>query len=215
MSTPVESFLNVPIEVLQPAAPPLIVSYYGTDNQTALVGQQQSEVDIAKDLDRESFIRHYPPLLFYSLNKQATITDKLYRETRSPVFLSAIPIPIFIQPNPPKRMLKRFGVETEQDAIGLVSAGWLERHVTSLQIKTGDRIGYYDQSYNATVPRPNGLSAATVVHEPSARVPNYSFEILSTKWTDYFTNTQIPLHKLLILKNLRAPGIPDTNIGSR
>jgi hypothetical protein len=203
------------VELLQPSAPPILISYSGTDDQTARVGQAVVEVDLEKDLDRESFIRQYPPLAYFELDKTATQIHPLYRETRQPVFKDPIPIPAFIQLQPPKRMLKRFGVEAEQEAIGLLSAGWLERHAPSLQVKTGDRIGYYDQPYTGSFTSPGGRPDTVVAHETSARTPNFSFEVLTAKWCDYFTNTQIPLHKILTLKNLRAPGKPDTNVNPR
>jgi len=211
----VESNSGFSVEALQPASPPLVVSFRGEDDGTALVAVQVEEVDLVKDLDRESFIRQYPPLAFFELDRNQTVVHTLYRETRNPVYKSPIAIPIFVQLNPPKRLLKRFGIETVHDAIALVSAGWLERHAVTLQISTGDRIGYYDQAYTGSVPMPGGAPDTVVTHEPVDRVPNFSFEVLTAKWTDYFGNTQIPLHKLLTLKNLRAPGKPDTNVNPR
>ena len=211
----VESISGFGVEALQPASPPLVVSYRGTDDGTAQVAVQVVEVDLVKDLDRESFIRLYPPLAYFELDKSATVIDTLYRETRAPVYNSPVSIPIFVKLDPPKRLLKRFGVEAEQEAIGLVSAGWLERHAPALQRKTGDRIGYYDQLYVGDVPMSGGRPDAVVTHERTARQPNYSFEVLTAKWCDYFGNTQIPLHKILTLKNLRAPGKPDANVNPR
>jgi hypothetical protein len=213
--TIVESTSGFGVEALQPAFPPIVVSFKGTDNLTALVGQQVTEVNLIKDLDRESFIRLYPPLAYYELDKVATPVDTLYRETQAPVYKTPVAIPIFITLEPPKRLLKRYGLEAEQEAIGLVSAGWLERHDPTLQMKTGDRIAYYDQPYTGSFPNPSGLPDTTVTHEATARVPNFMFEVLTAKWCDYFTNTQIPLHKILTLKNLRAPGIQDTNVNPR
>ena len=200
------------VEVLQPASPPLVVSFVGTDDQTGMVATQVYEVDLVKDLDRESFIRSYPTLAYYELDKSATIVDPLYRETRNPSYKVSIAIPILVQLEPPKRLLKKFGIEAEQEAIALISQGWLERHAPTLQVKTGDRIGYYDVPYVGSYPQPSGLPDAHVVHEPIARVPDFSFEVLTAKWCDYFANTQIPLHKVLTLKNLRAPGKPNTNV---
>lgn len=211
----VESISGFGVEVLQPASPPLVVSFRGEDADTAQVAVQVYEVDLVKDLDRESFIRQYPPLAFFELDDATTPVDTLYRETRAPVFKQPIPIPIFIKPDPPKRLLKRFGLEVEQAAIGLVSVGWLERHAPALQMKTGDRIGYYDQQFTGSFPQPGGRPDKVVVHEGTPRTPNYSFEVLEDMFTDYFANTQIPLHLLLILKNLRAPGKADTNVTTR
>lgn len=211
----VESISGFGVEALQPASPPLVVSFRGEDDGTALVATQVQEVNLVKDLDRESFIRLYPPLAYFELDKGATVVDTLYRETRAPVYKTPIPIPIFVKLDPPKRFLKRFGVESEQEAVALVSAGWLERHAVALQMKTGDRIGYYDQPYVGGVPMSGGRPDAVVTHEKEARQPNFSFEVLAAKWCDYFGNTQIPLHKILTLKNLRAPGKPDTNVNPR
>lgn len=211
----VESVSGFGVEVLQPASPPLVVSYRGTDDGTAQVAVQVVEVDLVKDLDRESFIRQYPPLAFFELDDATTPVDTLYRETRAPVFKTPIPIPIFIKPDPPKRLLKRFGLEVEQAAIGLISYGWLERHAPTLQIKTGDRIGYYDQSFTGSVPMSGGRADKVITHEGTPRTPNYSFEVIEDMAADYFANTQIPLHLLLVLKNLRAPGKADTNVTTR
>ncbi len=138
--------------------------------------------------------------------------DTLYRETSAPAYKQPVGIPIFIMLEPPKRMLKRFGLEAEHQAIGLVSQGWLDRHAPSLQMKTGDRIAYYASPYVDDVSRPSGLPDTVVTHEATPRTPNFSFEVLTAKWCDYFANTQIPIHKILSLKNLRAPGKPDTNV---
>ena len=211
----VSSTVIIPVEVLQPTRPPLMLSYRGTDDQTAMIAVQTYEVDLAKDLDRESFIRLYPSLLYYELDKTSTVVDTLYRETRQPVYKAPVPCPIYVVPEPPKKLLKRFGLEVEQEGLALVSAGWLERHAPDLQMKTGDRIGYYNNEYTGSFNRPGGQSDKIVVHEPEPRVPNFSWEILTTKWGDYWGNTQIPLHKVLTLKNLRAPGKPDTNVTSR
>lgn len=206
------SITGFSVEAIQPSAPPLIVSFVGTDDQTGQIAVQQPEIDLVKDLDRESFIRNYPPLAYFELDKKATVIDPLYRETRSPAYKQPISIPIFIMLEPSKRLLKRFGLEVEQQAIGLVSQGWLDRHAPSLQIKAGDRIGYFDSMYVDNFPSPQGLADASVVHEPQSRTPNFSFEVLTSKWCDYFANTQSPIHKILTLKNLRAPGKPDTNV---
>lgn len=211
----VESTSGFGVEALQPASPPLVVSFRGEDDGTALVAVQVGEADLVKDLDRESFIRLYPPLAYFELDKAATVVDTLYRETRAPSYRPPIPVPIYITLEPPKRFLKKYGLEAEQEAVGLVSAGWLERHAPNLQVKTGDRIGYYDQPYVGDVPMSGGRPDRVVTHETVARVPNFSFEVLTAKWCDYFGNTQIPLHKILTLKNLRAPGTPDTNVNPR
>ena len=209
---PVSSSTGFAIEELQPSAPPLVVSFIGTDYGTAHIAVQQSETDLVKDLDRESFIRNYPPLAYFSLDKKATQIDRLYRETRNPSYRAPVLIPIFIQLEPPKRLLKKYGLEVEQEAIGLISQGWLDRHAQDLTPKTGDRIGYFDRPYADDVSQPNGLSDNVVIHELQPRTPNFSFEVLTVKFCDLFGNSQRPLHLITTLKNLRAPGKPDSNI---
>jgi hypothetical protein len=209
---PVSSITGFAIEELQPSAPPLVVSFIGTDYGTAHIAVQQSETDLVKDLDRESFIRNYPPLAYFSLDKKATQIDPLYRETRNPSYKAPVLIPIFIQLEPSKRLLKKFGLEVEQEAIGLLSQGWLDRHAKELKVKTGDRIGYFDRPYVDDVSQPSGISDEVIIHELQPRTPNFSFEVLTVKFCDYWASSQRPIHIITTLKNLRAPGKPDRDI---
>lgn len=211
----VESTSVFGVEALQPASPPVAVPYIGDDTGVATVGLYTPEVELAKQLDAESFIRLYKPLLLYVLDLANTQVHSLYQETRNPVYLTPILVPTYVQVEPPKRVLKKFGLETEHEAIALLSLAWLEKYAPTVKVKTGDRFGYYNDSYTTSHLQPGGLPPKDVTQEAVPRVPNFSFEVLTTKHADYWGNTQIPLHLLLTLKNLRAPGKPDTNITNR
>jgi hypothetical protein len=201
----VESTMVFSVEALQPASPPLDVPYFGDESNIAHVATQVEEVDLVKGLDRESFIRLYPELLYYELDRDTTVVDELYGETREPQFKVAIPIPIYIRIDPPANLLKRYGIEGEHFAIGLVSNGWLEKNAPTLGIATGDRLGYYDQPFTGTFDRPGGLPPGQVTHESTPATPNFHLEVLTSKACDYFGNTQVPIHRVLTLKNLRNP----------
>lgn len=205
----VEATLTFGVEALQPASPPLDIPFFGDESQVAQIATQVEEVDLVKGLDRESFIRLYPVLQYYELDRQTTVVDELYGETADPVFKAPIPVPIYIRLDPPANLLKRYGIEGEHFGIALFSNGWLEKNAPSLVLATGDRIGYYDQPYVGSFDRPGGLPPGQVVHESVPLDPNYPtnfhFEILTVKHTDYFGNTQIPIHRVATLKNLRNP----------
>lgn len=211
----VEAIAAFGVEVLQPTSPPVAIPYVGDDSGIATVGLSVEEVNLAKQLDCESFLRLYKLLLFYELDLVQTPIHSLYRETRAPVFKTPIPIPIFIRVDPPTSFLKKYGIEDEQDAIGMFSLGWLDKYLSGYAPKTGDRIGYYDQEYSTAYVRSGGRPDQVVTQESIARVPNFSWEILTGKFGDFWGNTQIPLHLVCTLKNLRAPGRPNTNVTNR
>lgn len=211
----VEATAAFGVEVLQPASPPIAIPYEGDDSGVATVGLYLEEVNLAKQLDAEAYIRQYKPLWFFELDLDLTPVDPLYRETRRPTFKSPVPIPIFIKIDPPISFLKKYGLEDEQDAIAMFSIGWLDKYHNAYAPKTGDRIGYYDEAYTTAYLRTGGKPPQDVTKESAPRVPNFSWEILTGKFGDFFGNTQIPLHIISTLKNLRAPGRPDTNVSIR
>lgn len=211
----VEAQLAFGVEVLQPTSPPVAIPYVGEDSGIATVGLSVDEINLTKQLDSESFMRLYPPLMFWELDLVATPRHALYRETRDPVYKTPIPIPIYVKIDPPISYLKKYGLEDEQDAIAMFSLGWLDKYLNGYAPKTGDRIGYYDQAYTTAYIQSGGRPDKQVTQEAIARTPNFSWEILTGKFGDFWGNSQIPLHLISTLKNLRAPGRPDTNVTSR
>lgn len=211
----VEVISSIVYEALQPERPPLDIPYRGDDAGIGQVGLYGPEITLAMQLDCESFIRLYPPVDFRELDFNTSVIDTLYRETRSPSYKSSVMIPAYFKVSPPKNLLKRFGVEDEHDAVAMLSLGWLQKYQPDLRVKTGDRIGYYDQSYTESSIRPHNLPNKDVVREPVAHVPNMQFEILNVYYGDYWGNSQRPLHLMCSLKNLRAPGKHDTNVNPR
>lgn len=211
----VESAARIVYEVLQPEKPTVDIPYRGDDTGIGQVGLYSPEIDLAMQLDSESFIRLYPSVDFRELDMDQSVVDTLYRETRQPSYKSSVMIPVYFKIEPPKNLLKRFGVEDEHDAVAMMSLGWLQKYQPDLRVKTGDRIGYYDQAYTETSIRPHNLPNKEVVREPVAHVPNMQFEILNVYYGDYWGNSQRPLHLLCSLKNLRAPGKHDTNVNPR
>ena len=211
----VEAITAFGVEVLQPTSPPVAIPYVGDDSGIATVGLSVEEINLTKQLDAESFIRSYPPLMFWELDLEQTVIHPLYRETRTPVYKTPIPIPIYIKINPPQSLLKKYNLEDEHDAIALFSIGWLDKYFNGYAPKTGDRIGYFDQEYTTAYLRTGGKPDQPVTKEGTPRTPNFSWEILTGKFDDYWGNSQIPLHVISTLKNIRAPGLPDTNVSSR
>ena len=104
----VEAITAFGVEVLQPTSPPVAIPYVGDDSGIATVGLSVEEINLTKQLDAESFIRSYPPLMFWELDLEQTVIHPLYRETRTPVYKTPIPIPIYIKINPPQSLLKKY-----------------------------------------------------------------------------------------------------------
>lgn len=211
----VESVSVFGVEALQPASPPLDIPYRGDDTGIAQVGLDPNEIELTMQLDAESFVRLYPPLEYCELDLANSVVDTLYRETREPVYKTPVLIPIYVTLKPLKAMLKRFGIEDEHDALCMISLGWLHKNHPEIRVKTGDRIGYYDKAYVETSLQPHGLPDQVLGRETVAHDPNMQFELLTVCYGDFWGNSQRPLHLVGTLKNLRAPGKPDTNVNPR
>lgn len=196
----------LPVEALQPASPPLVLVSYGDEaNQVAPIAVQVEEVELTKELDREAFIRHHPQVSYYELDRVTTPQDDLYGEVAvagHALYKVPILIPLLLQFEPPKQMLKKFGIEGEQDAIAVMSNSWIEKFAPALRPSPGDRISYFNQNFTGSFSQVGGLPDGTVTHLADA---NMMFEVLTVKHTDYFGSTQIPLHRVLTLKNLQKP----------
>jgi len=172
--------IAIPLELLQPAVP-TILDYRQGDAGLAQIGTLPSDAQLYLDLDREQFIHMYPPLPYRQLDRTNTVVDGLYGEAGTPVFISPVQMPVLVMLEPPKKLLRRWGVENVQDGIALLSEGWMANHAPSgFRVTPGDRIDYFDGG------------------------STFSLELVTVKFVDYFGNTQIPLHRVCTLKNLAA-----------
>ena len=119
----------------------------------------------------EQFNLLYPKLRFFALDRSRG-HDPLYGEQPKARFRDPVFVPTYVQIRPEEKMLKRFGIETEQEAICV----WSCRLLNDIGIDpvTGDRVEYYGISY----------------------------EVLTVKLTDAMLNTQVPINKLATLKQV-------------
>lgn len=171
---------SVPIEYLQPTQPVFNVPGL-VDSTVATVGEYAPEIALTMENDRESFDRMFPAIAYYVLDKKLTtrsVSDTFYgEESDEQAALNEVPplmIPIELKIDPPLQYLRKFGIEDIQDAIALLSIGWLNANLPSFSPKIGDRILYHQ----------------------------IEFRVETAKFTDYFANEQVPIHYLLTLDNM-------------
>lgn len=139
-------------------------------------GSAARDVEYILTVNAEQFHRIYPEIKFFpmSRNPTQTVVDPLYNEAIRKEFNKMHPIlvPVFVAIQPQLKLLKKYGIEEEQDAIAVFN-NRIDKEL-SIDPITGDRI-----EYQAIL-----------------------FEILTAKHVDYFTNTQVPLNKICTLRNL-------------
>lgn len=148
-----------------------------------LIGTSQTDIDLVRGVDAEAFHRHFPPISLYRIDRRSTVIN-LYGEPRAvtsvetppttgqPTFQSPVTIPIRIIIEPPMEELKKFGIEQKIDALAVFSDKILVDRGIS------PRIGDHLEAYGIR------------------------FELLTVSFSDYFGNTQIPLHRFSRMKNL-------------
>jgi hypothetical protein len=171
---------SVPLEYLQPTKPMFNVLGL-VDADVATVGEDGTEIALTMENDQESFDRMFPPLPYYVLDKQLTTrtqAETFYgeedNEQAALTEVAPLMIPIEIKISPPLQYLRKFGIEDLQDAIALLSIGWLNANLPTFHPKIGDRILYHQ----------------------------IEFRVETVKFTDYFANEQVPIHYLLTLDNM-------------
>lgn len=140
------------------------------EHPTPLAGGRRDLEWIIK-VNAEQFWLLYPQLRFFQLDR-AQGHDPLYGEQPKARFVDPVKVPTYIQIHPQEKLLKRFGIESEQEAFAV----WSCRILNDLGLDpvTGDRVEYYGITY----------------------------EVLTTKLTDAMLNTQVPINKLATLKQI-------------
>jgi hypothetical protein len=136
------------------------------------LGHAKQDIEVQLKLNAEAFRLTCPEVRYIRLDRETTVVDSLYKEyVGGPKWAEPVLVPVVFQHNPAKNLLKKIGIEEEQDGI----ATFCVRICDELGIKptTGDRIEYLD-------------------------VP---FEILSVKYIDYLQGSQVPLNLVATLKN--------------
>jgi hypothetical protein len=171
MSTIISSQI-VLTEFLQPEKPQLYNPY--TDSDLSTLAYSVAETSLTRDMDVEAFVLSFPWLPYERIDRVNTVVHPIYREAKNPQYLPAVMIPTWVKVDPPLQLLRKYGIETEQDAIALMSLEWLDRHVPNFVPTAGDLLTFFE----------------------------IKFEVLTSKRWDYIANTQIPLHRVFTLKNL-------------
>ena len=140
------------------------------EHLTPLAGSRR-DLEFIIRTNAESHWLIYPALRFFALDR-ARGHDPLYGEQPKPSYNTAVLVPTYVQIQPQEKLLKRFGIQEEQEAIAV----WSCRVLTDLGLDpvTGDRLEYYGTHY----------------------------EVLTTKLTDVFTNTQCTINKVATLKQV-------------
>jgi hypothetical protein len=153
-------------------ASPLVEDTPQTNFAVTPIGSSQRDVEVMLRMNAESFRLLYPALLYKQLDRVETKVDPLYKEAiGDPVHKAPKSVPVLVIPDPPMKLLKKYGLETEQEAIAIMNCRLND--AAGIYPVTGDLIQYYDKW----------------------------FEILTVKFEGYANNTQVPLNIILTLKN--------------
>ncbi len=141
--------------------------------ETIPLGQGERDVEWQLTLNAEQFKRLYPEIKYYPLNRTETYVDPVYTESKTKVFIDRpVLVPVLVVIGPQDKLLKKYGIEEEQEAVAV----FCNRVNTERGIDptTGDRMEYYAILY----------------------------EVLTVKHTDYISNTQVPLNKVVTLRQI-------------
>jgi hypothetical protein len=153
-------------------------TFYDTTEQvspTSLpLADGRRDLEAVLKINEEQFHKLYPILRYYPLYRQEFWLDPLYNESKTKEFHYEKPIlvPILVVVNPPLTLLRRYGIEEEQEVIA-ITCNRVNRKA-GIDPTTGDRLQYYSITY----------------------------EVLTSKYTDYFLNTQVPLNKVAVLRQI-------------
>jgi hypothetical protein len=147
------------------------------------IGTTKKAVAFAIRVNEEQYRKIYPEVNFYKLNRVETVVDDLYKEAVGDAVYDGLKqtdgttvgavekIPALIQQGPQMKLLKRYGIEEEQEAIAVFAASML--HKRGIEVHTGDRIEFLA----------------------------ITWEVIKPEFTDYFANSQVPLNLVCTLKN--------------
>jgi|WetSurSiteA1Bulk_404760.scaffolds.fasta_scaffold00002_63 hypothetical protein len=155
--------------------PPLIEETDQTGIATVPFGGGRRDLEFIIRTNYEQFIKLFPRVSLYKLDREVSRPDPLYREKVHKTY-SDIPIPVnaFFVFHPPDKLLKNFGIEVEHDALVVLNDRQL--NLLDAKIVKGDLIEYLGINY----------------------------ETLVVKLVDYFLNTQVPLNSLAVVRQLAA-----------
>ncbi len=135
------------------------------------IGTSQRDVEVLLKMNAEQFRLLYPAVNYRKLDRTNTKVDDLYKESVGfPIHKTAILVPTLIIYGDQKKLLKRYGIEEEHEA-ACVFSNRVNAEV-GVEPSTGDLIEYLGIDY----------------------------EILTVKFTDYITNTQVPLNLIATMK---------------
>lgn len=135
------------------------------------IGTSQRDVEVLLKMNAEQFKLLYPAVNYRQLDRENTTVDDLYKESVGfPVHKTPVLVPILIIFGDQRKLLKRYGIEEEHEA-ACVFSNRINAEL-SIEPSTGDLVEYLGINY----------------------------EILTVKFTDYITNTQVPLNLLATMK---------------
>ncbi len=153
-------------------ARPLVEDTPQTNFAVTPIGSSQRDVEAMLRMNAESFKLLYPDLLYRQLDRVETKVDSLYKEAiGNPVHKDPKSVPILVIPDPPQKLLKKYGLEEEVEAIAIMNCRLNDK--AGIYPVTGDLIQYHD----------------------------IWFEILTVKFEGYANNTQVPLNIICTIKN--------------
>lgn len=138
------------------------------------LGTADRDLETVIELNAEQFTLLYPRLKYYSMSRNSTAVDTLYNEAIAKNFTDYVELPIFLVMSPQLKLLKKYGIEEEQEAIAVLNVRL--SNANDIDPMTGDLIEFL----------------------------GIRFEILNVKLTDYFANTQVPLNKVATLRQINA-----------
>lgn len=138
------------------------------------IGANNQDLELQIALFAEMLELQCPSVKYHRLNRELTKVDELYNEASKPIFDGlpdengkivgvAVEIPIQFHFDVQKKLLQRYGIESEHKALAVMSCRLMEQH--GIQPMTGDLIELLGVRY----------------------------EILTVKFTDYFLQTQVPI----------------------
>lgn len=137
------------------------------------LGGSRRDLEFVIKTNYEQFVKIYPTVKVTKINRTESRPDSLYKELIYKTFDEySYDLNIYFVFEPPLKLLKKFGIEEEHDALAVMSNRQLNNFKISLT--TGDLIQYLGVDY----------------------------EILTVKLVDYFGNTQVPLNTLATVRQL-------------